>query len=86
MLLGICDEVHLLEDPCQPRYHTVHLDSQGVFSVGSVTDRNNAKCWRRIRETWYRIKSGNHTVDADIATKCVELFHCGTIYPIWIKG
>ena len=57
-----------------------------MFSVGSVTDKNNPKCWRRIRETWYRIKSGSDTVDADIATKCVEVLRCGTIYPIWING
>ena len=45
ILLDLCDPNH--PDPCQRQHHTVHRDTQGVFSVGSVTDRNNVKCWRR---------------------------------------
>ena len=90
LLAGVCTSPHLNPDlnPCVRARHYLLRDVRGLFSAGSPTDRSNPKCMRRIRETWYRVISpaGSGTGNADMMTKCVEPLHCGTVYPIWIKG
>lgn len=71
----------LTYDPCLPNNHMdqTELHRSALFQP-EPTDKE--LCDRHIQEGWHVFNGGNST----IPTHCVTEYHCGTKYPVWMKG
>nr|XP_022327876.1 von Willebrand factor D and EGF domain-containing protein-like [Crassostrea virginica] len=68
-------------DPCLPNnYKSLDEPHRSALFQPESTDRE--LCDRHLTEGWYILNGGNDT----IPTHCVTQYHCGTKFPVWMKG
>ncbi|XP_056012961.1 von Willebrand factor D and EGF domain-containing protein-like isoform X2 [Ostrea edulis] len=68
-------------DPCLHGNHKpIDEPHRSALFQPESTDREI--CDRHLTEGWYVFNGGNDT----IPTHCVTAYHCGTRFPVWMKG
>ncbi|XP_061188638.1 von Willebrand factor D and EGF domain-containing protein-like [Saccostrea echinata] len=70
--------VHSL-DPCL-HYNSHDDPHRSALFQPESTDKEN--CDHQMKEGWYVFNGGNDT----IPNHCVTKYHCGTKFPVWMKG
>ncbi|KAL5015505.1 hypothetical protein ScPMuIL_009775 [Solemya velum] len=69
--------VAVAQNPCQD-----HRVLDGSSRLPSITMNQNHECDQHLEEGWYRIQVNNRS--AEIPTKCIKNFACGTKMPLRI--
>ena len=64
-------------DPCNA-YTVLDEPKRSRFYI--MGDADTAICDDQLEKKWYRFKDGN------MATNEVAIQHCGTQFPIWLRG
>ena len=69
-------------DPCDQSNYKLFKDPDGLHSAGSRAPAAYV-CHSDLSAGWYRIQS---PAGEDMPTTCLDQYHCGTRFPIWLTG